>query len=87
MNSLQKAIDLLGGLTSAGKQLGVTKGVIFQWRERGRVPAEYCPALEKLTGIRCEELNDKIDWAYLRNQLPPKSITPRQIPNASKVTS
>ena len=67
MNSIPLAIERLGGLTQAGQSLGVSKGVVFQWRLRGQVPAEYCPSIEKLTGVLCEELNSKVDWKYLRS--------------------
>lgn len=43
--------------------------VIQSWREQGRVPAEYCPKIERLTNfaVRCEELNDRVDWGFLRS--------------------
>lgn len=43
--------------------------VVQQWRLNG-VPAEYCPEVEKLTGVTCEELNEKVDWAYVRSTSP-----------------
>lgn len=69
MNGLNKAIDQQGGLTALANALGLSKGVVYQWKVRGRVPGEWCPEIEKLTGgqVLCEELNDKIDWTYLRD--------------------
>lgn len=49
--------------------LGVTKGAVGQWKLPGRrVPAEHCPAIEKLVlgKVRCEALRPDVDWAYLR---------------------
>lgn len=67
---IDRAAKLLKvSLDGLGSLLGVTKGAVSQWKSPGRtVPAEHCPAIEKLTEgqVRCEELNPKIDWAYLR---------------------
>jgi DNA-binding transcriptional regulator YdaS (Cro superfamily) len=56
-------------LEGLGGHLGVSKGAVSQWKLPGRItPAEHCPKIERLTGgrVRCEELNAKVDWAYLR---------------------
>lgn len=56
-------------LVGLAERLGVTKGAVGQWKEEGRVvPAEHCPVIERLTEgkVRCEDLNPKVDWAYLR---------------------
>lgn len=70
MSGLTKAIEQQGGMTALAKNLGLSKGVVFQWKVRERVPAQYCPEIEKLTGgvVRCEDLNDEVDWAYIRKQ-------------------
>lgn len=39
--------------------------VIYQW-SKNRVPADHCPDIEKLTGVRCEELRPDVNWAVLR---------------------
>jgi DNA-binding transcriptional regulator YdaS (Cro superfamily) len=69
MNGINKAIEQQGGLTALGASLGVSKGVVYQWKQRGQVPPPFCPEIEKLTcgSIRCEELNDSVDWAFVRN--------------------
>lgn len=41
------------------------KQVIFNWQTRG-VPAEYCPLIERETGVRCEALRPDIAWGVLR---------------------
>ncbi|KWR80334.1 transcriptional regulator [Cupriavidus metallidurans] len=51
------------------KQLGVSQGLVHQWLSGKRpVAAEQCPAIERIThgAVTCEELNDKVDWGYLR---------------------
>lgn len=75
MDALSKAIDLLGGVVATATALGVSKAVVSNWKKRG-VPAEHCPTLERLTDgqVRCEQLNQSIDWAYLRQtDLHPES--------------
>jgi DNA-binding transcriptional regulator YdaS (Cro superfamily) len=68
MNALDKAIEVVGGTTALAKRIGVHPNVVTNWKTRG-VPIEQCPAIEKATDrqVRCEELNDKVDWAYLRS--------------------
>ena len=36
------------------------------WVIRKKTPAEYCPAIEKATGVLCEKLRPDIDWEFLR---------------------
>lgn len=69
---------------SLSKGEPITKGVVFQWKVRGRVPADWCPEVEKLTGVPCEELNDKVDWAYVRSN---KSLEPPRRRSTDKVSA
>ena len=65
---LQRFIDAVGSLKAAAQCLGVGGyQVIQQWR-LSRVPAEYCPKIERVTAgaVRCEDLRPDVDWAYLR---------------------
>jgi DNA-binding transcriptional regulator YdaS (Cro superfamily) len=65
---LQTAIDHMGGVSKAATILGLkTYQTLQQWR-RMRVPAEYCPRIERAThgAVRCEDLRPDVDWAYLR---------------------
>jgi DNA-binding transcriptional regulator YdaS (Cro superfamily) len=39
--------------------------VVSNWRARG-VPAERCPDIERVTGVRCERLRPDVDWDVLR---------------------
>lgn len=66
--ALEKAIDLLGGMQAAARAIGVSPQRIFNWKQRGRVPADACPAIEKATNgaVRCEDLRPDVDWGYLR---------------------
>lgn len=78
MNGLSKAIKHAGSMTALGVQLGVTKGVISQWKRRGQVPASYCPLIERLMdrGVRSEELNNTVDWDYIRKSRSTKKSIP-----------
>jgi DNA-binding transcriptional regulator YdaS (Cro superfamily) len=65
---LERAIQAAGSMQALATHLGVTKGAVFQWKLPGRkVPAEYCPTIERITSIRCEDLRPDVDWAYLRS--------------------
>lgn len=69
-NGLQKAIDYFdGSLTKLGQELDVSKAVIWAWKDRGQVPAEKCPLIERATNgtVRCEELRPDIQWEVLRH--------------------
>jgi DNA-binding transcriptional regulator YdaS (Cro superfamily) len=45
----------------------VSKASISRWKKE-RVPAEVCPDIEALTGMRCEELRPDVNWGVLRRK-------------------
>jgi DNA-binding transcriptional regulator YdaS (Cro superfamily) len=69
--ALKRAIDQAGGKTELMRKLNDrghdinSRNVISQWELNG-VPAKYCPDIEALTTVRCEELNPDVNWAVLR---------------------
>lgn len=65
-----KAVRLLGGPVKAAERLGVERYQTVQSWLRNRVPAEYCPLIERETGgqVRCEELRADVAWDVLRMQ-------------------
>jgi DNA-binding transcriptional regulator YdaS (Cro superfamily) len=64
---IERACSVAGGQAALGRGIGVSAAMVNQWvRGLRPIPAHLCPEIEKLTGIRCEELNDRVDWAYLR---------------------
>ena len=78
--ALERAISALDGITHFSRELGLNShGVAHQWRLT-RVPAEHCPAIERLTReaaaakadpalvVLCEELRPDVQWAVLRDQ-------------------
>lgn len=67
--ALQKAVEIVGSASALAAGLGLTKGAVSQWKEPDRkIPAEHCPAIERLTNgnVRCEDLRPDVDWGYLR---------------------
>lgn len=69
---LERACAIFGGSTKLASALGKQKASISRWKKE-RVPAEFCPEIERLTGVRCEELRSDVNWAVLRT---PSSVAP-----------
>jgi DNA-binding transcriptional regulator YdaS (Cro superfamily) len=68
MDALIQAINILGSQTALAKAIGGHVQTVNNWISRGNVPAEHCPAIERVTGgaVRCEDLRPDVDWAVLR---------------------
>ncbi|VWC90584.1 hypothetical protein BLA17378_04544 [Burkholderia aenigmatica] len=56
--------------TSLATFLGVTQGRVWQWLNGEPVTPKHCPRIEMWSNrqVRCEELNDTVDWSVLRSQ-------------------
>lgn len=63
--ALQLAIIKAGGKSALAEGLGVSYQVLSNWCSRG-VPAERCPDVERLSGVRCEALRPDVNWSVLR---------------------
>ncbi len=68
MTGIRKAIEEAGGQAALGYKIGASRAVIWNWLSRGIVPAERCPDVELVTGVRCEELNPSVNWGVLRRR-------------------
>ena len=70
-NKLALAAEAVGSISKLAALLGLSVQCVSNWRKR-RVPAEYCPAIERATGgaVRCEQLRPDIDWVVLRRAAP-----------------
>lgn len=71
MQGISRAIEILGSQAALASALGVRQPTISEWLRGGRrVPAERCPAIERLTGgkVRCEDLRPDVAWGVLREQ-------------------
>lgn len=72
---LQLAIDVAGSMTALATHLGITKAAVHQWGLPGRrVPAEYCPLIEKLTdgALICETIRPDVAWHVVRGMDAPE---------------
>jgi len=94
MTPLQRAIDLCGGVSALASAIEVAPSVPSMWKKRGRVPAEYCPAIERATRSRakgpddvvtCEQLRDDVAWEVLRLQATPAANDQAAEPATEKV--
>jgi DNA-binding transcriptional regulator YdaS (Cro superfamily) len=71
MDAIDKAAEILGSQTAIAALCGVSKGAVSQWKDPDRrVPAEFCPLIERATGgqVRCEDLRPDVAWDVLRLQ-------------------
>lgn len=85
--ALQKAVDKFRTLSAFANVLGVRYQVVQQWFRNG-VPAEYCPAIEKVTErlVTCEQLRPSVDWEYVRANGDRRRHTRRQAPGGRRAT-
>ncbi|WP_455553961.1 Cro/CI family transcriptional regulator [Comamonas kerstersii] len=84
MNSIYTAIKHVGGISALAKALGVTPPTVHQWLKGQRpIPAERCPAIERLTNrtVTCEDLRPDVDWGYLRGSVHSPTTTNQEIAN------
>ena len=61
MTKFHEAVEAAGGLTALAKAIRVGPTRAGNWYSRG-VPADYCPAIEQATGVRCEDLRSDVTW-------------------------
>lgn len=70
LEALRRAADHVGGQAELARKLGFrSRRNVWPWFNGRRVPAEYCPAIEKATAgaVRCEDLRSDVEWGVLRN--------------------
>jgi DNA-binding transcriptional regulator YdaS (Cro superfamily) len=68
MDALEKAIEKAGSVSAFARAIRVAVTTPWMWKQRGNVPAEYCPRIERAFGTPCEELRPDVDWAVLRGK-------------------
>ena len=66
MEALERAIEKAGGISALAARIGVAASAPSMWKSRARIPAEHCPAIERETGVTCEELRPDVAWSVLR---------------------
>lgn len=71
MNQLERAFEVMGGVSALASAIGVSPSLPSMWKKRGNVPSDYCPAIEQATRekgspVTCEELRPDVAWHVLR---------------------
>jgi DNA-binding transcriptional regulator YdaS (Cro superfamily) len=69
MDAIIKACEIVGGNAKLAQILGVTPGLVSQWRSGFTgISLERAIQIEKATAgaVRCEDMRPDIDWGYLR---------------------
>ena len=63
-NALELAIDILGSQSNLGRALGLSQPYVWKWlnKGQGKVPAEYCGEVERVTHglVKCSDLRPDI---------------------------
>ena len=68
-NPLARAVEIVGSKAELAARLNLTRAAVWQWSMQGRkVPAEYCPSIERMTNglVTCEQLRPDVEWSYIR---------------------
>ena len=85
MNSLDKAIQICGGLTALAEKIGSSTARVGNWRARG-VPVEHCLSVEKATNGEVTRKDLRPDdwqniWPELASSAPtsPAAVTPHKL--------
>jgi DNA-binding transcriptional regulator YdaS (Cro superfamily) len=73
LEALDRAIEIAGGTSKLAKALGIGQSNVSNWRSRDAKnaewkgpPAEFCPGIERATGVPCEDLRPDVSWGVLR---------------------
>lgn len=67
MDALKRAIELAGGVKPLAAKLGCRDTVIYNWLARDGVPKDQGPAVERATGVPCEELCPGQVWIRVKD--------------------
>lgn len=64
MDALNQAVLLVGGVGALAARLGVGQSVVSNWRARGSVAQDACPAIEQIVAgrVQCEALRPDVVW-------------------------
>lgn len=74
MTPLDRAIEIAGSVAALAAAINVATSAPSMWKKRGNVPAEHCPAIERETGVCCEDLRPDIPWNVVRGQSGPAPL-------------
>lgn len=65
---LKSAIKTAGGFKPFSEAVGAPSVHAVRGWLLTRVPADYCPSIERVTGVRCEDLRPDVEWDVLRSK-------------------
>lgn len=66
-SGIDKAITKAGSQVKLAELIGAKQQMVSYWRVAGIVSdTSMCAAIERATGVRCEDLNPGEDWTTLR---------------------
>ena len=78
---IEVAIERAGGFSTFARALDLKSAAVARHWIRLQVPAAYCPDIEELTGVACEDLRPDVKWYVLRGKArPAKPRTPSKAP-------
>ena len=64
--AIEEAIAKAGGLEQFAQLVGApSEHAVKAWK-LNRVPSDYCPTIERITGVKCERLRPDVEWPVLR---------------------
>lgn len=67
INAFAKQAAFLEALQSISGR-PVTSSHVANWMQRGKVPPEFAPEIELLTGVPCERLCPVVNWTAIRGR-------------------
>ncbi len=72
MAALDRAIKTFPTIAAFTVAIDSAVNAPLMWKRRGRVPAEWCPSIERATRdqgavVTCEELRPDVEWSALRD--------------------
>ena len=72
---IQRAIEMAGSPAKLAESIGngVLRQHVEHWLKVGRVSAERAPEVANAFGIPLEDLNDRVNWALVREQPSPQA--------------
>lgn len=63
--AMTRAVSFIGGQTALAQAIGVAPQEVWNWCNGRQVPTRRCPAIERATGVACEELRPDVAWVRM----------------------
>ena len=62
MRPIDRLVKRAGSQAAIARALGLFNQNVQNWVVRGNIPADHCAKLEKLYGLRCEDMRPDFKW-------------------------